>query len=259
MPPRLPPARIMAAQANKGKVKQVAKTTHVESEIEEALETLLPEPDTSYASPPTWPIARPPQAHQPDSLRPVPQRLLSQLTRATMPSASVSYAQARARARRASDGDQSLNTMAQSPTLWSNTPAEGAYPDLDPATGLPMERRASDPGNEDPSLHLQRTISGLLRAPSPSSSASMFNFQLPGLPSIPPFSSGQGARRDMSSSSSNNDWIAWAPGWWSGNKSKVDETLSKEDQADTVEEEVEKHRRKCKCCPHTACGALVIY
>jgi triacylglycerol lipase len=56
-----------------------------------------------------------------------------------------------------------------------------------------------------------------------------------------------GSRRSISTSSTEQDWGTWASGLWSGGSNrKHDESLAKDDQGDTVEEEEEKHRRKCE-------------
>ena len=221
------------------------------SAIEDALNTpmsLSSSVDSSYEP---SPIPRPPQAHQPTPLRPMRPRLLSQLTRSTMPTASLTYAAAGSPRRRVSS-DRPMPGQGESSTAWmsaSPVEAEDSFPDLDPDTRMPVRSDSA------PSLHLQRTITDLLASPSSSSSSYLpFNLpkvglpSLPNLPGLPARSSldGVGSRRNISSTSTNDDWGSWATGWWSGHKSKVDATLAKEDQADTVEEEKEKHRRKCE-------------
>lgn len=202
----------------------------------------------------------------------MPPRLLSGLARSTLPTSSLSYASAGIPIHRStSDPDK----RGESSTAWrSASPVEmdDPFPDLDPTTGLPLG--SARPNPRDPSLHLQRTITDLLASPSTEPTSSILPFSIPkvtipkvGMPSIPNLSNisvpsipglpslgrlslesenGGGSRRNFSTTNKEDDWGTWASGWWSGNKSKVDETLSKEDQADTVEEEQEKHRRKCE-------------
>ena len=251
----------MSATRDKGKAKEIHPA--VTSAIEDALNTpmsLSSSVDSSYEP---SPIPRPPQAHQPPPLRPMRPRLLSQLTRSTMPTASLSYEAAGPPRRRVSS-DRPMPGQGESSTAWmsaSPVEAEESFPDLDPDTRMPMRSDSS------PSLHLQRTITDLLASPASSSSSYLpFNIPKVGLPSLPNLPTlptlpglpgrssleGAGSRRNFSSTSTNDDWGSWATGWWSGHKTKVDATLSKEDQADTVEEEQEKHRRKCKLCERSA-------
>ena len=98
-------------------------------------------------------IPAPPQAHYPSSMtglgRP---RLVSQLTRSTLPTASLAYASDGARVSSTdipNQGESSKHRRNVSATI-------DAYPDLNPATGLPVGAE-----EEDPRLHLQRTITGL--------------------------------------------------------------------------------------------------
>ena len=202
-------------------------------------------------------IPRPPQAHQPPSLRPFQPRLVSQLTRSTLPTASLTYASARTSGERRSASHTGTPQQGESSTVWKRaepiTLESDPFPDLDPGTGLPIDitRRESN-ASDAPSLHLQRTITGLLSAPTRSGTTStsiLLSFSLPkvSLPSKPSLDFGRtGPRRSISSSATNEDWASWASTWWGGNKGKVDATLTKEDQADTIEEEQEKHRIKCE-------------
>lgn len=255
---RFVPRANMSGSLDKGKAKEIHPA--VTSAIEDALNTpmsLSSSIDSSYEP---SPIPRPPQAHRPPPLRPMRPRLLSQLTRTTMPTASLTYEAAGPPRRRVSS-DRPPPGQGESSTAWmsaSPVEAEEPFPDLDPDTRMPMRSDSA------PSLHLQRTITDLLASPA-SSSSSYLPFDLPkvpkvGLPSLPNLPSlpslpglpgrtsldGAGSRRTISSTSANDDWGSWATGWWSGHKTKVDATLSKEDQAETVEEEQEKHRRKCE-------------
>lgn len=274
----------MSVQRDKGKGKERDIRPSVSTAIEEALATpisLSSSVDSSY-QPLRSPISRPPQAHQAPPMRPIRPRLLSGLTRSTLPTASLTYASAGPRRRGASEGTPS---QGESSTAWrSSSPVEmdQPFPDLDPETGMPTGagRRGSSP-----SLHLQRTITGLLTAPSAETSSSLLPFNLPsvpnmsntlsmpsmpsmsnlpsmpnlpgipsmarfGMPSLPgrPSIERSGSQRNFSSTASTDDWGSWASGWWSGNKKKVDATLAEEDRADTIEEEQEKHRRKCESC-----------
>jgi hypothetical protein len=122
-----------------------------------------------------------------------------------------------------------------------------------------IERRAAQNGQNG--LQLQRTITGLLKSPTqsmPSAPSPFSGVGLPKMPALPsmsismpglgwqkqePTQSAGPSRRSMSTSSAQNDW-GW--GWWSGNKGKVDQMMSEEDQADTVDEEREKLKRKCR-------------
>lgn len=280
----------------------------ISSAVEEALETPLSRLSISSSVDSTAssssfgqrsPIPRPPLAHHTSSYENMQPRILSQLARSTLPTASLTYASARSPSYRAqvdgirrstyAAGDQHPEGHAESskhgaalrrvssPMQLDNDP----FPDLDPTTGLPIGpamplRRDSDA----PSLHLQRTITGLLetpkRAPSdpPNTSnaylPSMFNLKvgmptmpslpnipslpnmpsIPSIPNLPGFNRSQNAtpdsRRNFSTTSQNDDWLSGVTGWWGGNKKKVDATLSEEDQAETVEEEKENIQRKCK-------------
>jgi triacylglycerol lipase len=202
------------------------------------------------------PISPPPQAHHSAPLRPKPQRLLSQLTRATLPISTGQYASKDRRVTYSgnlSQGESSQAGRSKTTTAISDDP----FPDLDPTTGLPVALRRNSASSNAPSLHLQRTITDLQQSPVKEPSSYLpFNIALPRV-TIPGLSSGESGQsngtRSISTSAPQQDWSSWATGWWSGNKSKVDsQLLAKEDQAETVEEEVEKHRRKCwsfwLCC-----------
>jgi triacylglycerol lipase len=200
------------------------------------------------------PISPPPQAHHSAPLRPKPQRLLSQLTRATLPISTGQYA---SKDRRVTYGDymsqgESSQAGRSKPTTATN---DDHFPDLDPTTGLPDALRRNSASSNAPSLHLQRTITDLQHSPAKESSSSFlpFNIALPRV-SIPGLSSGDNGQpsgtRSIGTSAPQQDWSSWATSWWSG-KSQMDSQLSKEDQADTVEEEAEKHRRKCSSTPRT--------
>lgn len=194
------------------------------------------------------PISAPPQAHHSAPLRPRPQRLLSQLTRATLPISTGQYA---SKDRSASYGGylsqgESSQAGRSKPTTAIN---DDPFPDLDPTTGLPIALRRSSASSNAPSLHLQRTITDLQQSPVKEPASFLpFNIALPRV-SIPGLSSGDNGQpsgtRSISTSAAQQDWSSWASSWWSG-KSKMDSQLAEEDQADTVEEEQEKQRRKCE-------------
>lgn len=221
--------------------------------LDEALRTPLPpvtvESSLESSFDRTSPISAPPQAHYSVPLRPRPNRLLSQLTRSTLPASTSQYA---ARERSVTHGG--YPTQGESSSAWRTSPTTAVcdepFPDLDPTTGLPAPNRRASIDSDAPSLHLQRTITDLLQSPAKEPSSFLpFNLatprvQLPGRPSL---DTGRPASsRSVSSSAPQQDWSSWATSWWSGNKAKVDSQLAPEDQADTVEEEAEKHRRKCE-------------
>lgn len=214
----------------------------------QTLDSLLDEAISTPVS--LQPIAPLPQAHYPSSMtglgRP---RLVSQLTRSTMPTASLAYA---------SDGSRIVSetkSHRRSPSALIDP-----YPDLDPSTGLPMG--TEEIKELDPRLHLQRTITGVLATKSESdglsaylpampnlSSLSLSLPKIPSLPSIPikrPSLDIPSLTRSISTSAPQADWRSWASGLWNGNKRKVDSMMSEEDQADTIEEEQENLRRKCE-------------
>ncbi len=236
----------------------------ISSLLEEALNTPLSPPsissslDSSFERPSL--ISPPPKAHQPDALRPHHPRLLSSLARSTLPTAGLSYAtdEGLPRGRKTHDAPR----LGESSTSWKHPSStslyDGPFPDLDPATGLPLERTPDslDPTARSRSLYLQRTITGILATPSQPAeehgivpylsnlTSALPHVSLPGS-RLSSESLRTGSRRNLSTSAPQEDWTSWATGWW-GNKKKVDRTLSEEDQADTVEEEREKHRRKCR-------------
>ncbi|ORX36325.1 Alpha/Beta hydrolase protein [Kockovaella imperatae] len=232
----------------------------ISNAIEDALATPLPGPKAaaSLGSPferPS-PIALPPRAHHP-SFMPRPQ-LLSQLTRSTLPTASLSHASADPNTRRAVSD---LVQHGESSTAWQRAAPmwnDGSFPDLD-SDGLPPddESRGSI-DSQAPSLYLQRTITDLLSTPDkPANDISSYlpKFQLPQLPQLPnlpslgiPGISGRsaydstGARRNFSTSPASDDW--WPSSWWGKNKGKVDRLVTEDDQAATVEEEKEGIQKK---------------
>lgn len=209
----------------------------ISSLMEEALNTPLSPPTITSSLDTTFDrsslISAPPKAHQPPLLRPHQPRLLSGLARSTLPSSSLTYASAFEARHNRSTTHLPQNQLGESSTAWKRSLSSisldyGSYPDLDPATGLPLETGDISTSPENRSLHLQRTITGLLSGSTRQSSNQ------------------PGSRRSLSTSASQEDWASWATSFWSGNKGKVDTTLSEEDRADTVEEEREKHRRKCE-------------
>jgi triacylglycerol lipase len=205
------------------------------------------------------PIPAPPQAHYSAPIRPKPPRLLSQLTRSTLPSSTSQYASGDRRVTHAgypSQGESSSSNSRAWRTFPTTALCDEPFPDLDPSTGLPAARKASTDSNA-PSLHLQRTITDLLQTPTKEPTSYLpFNFAMPRvqLPGLPSLNGGQAAstRSVSSSAPAQKDWSSWATSWWSGSKSNMDSQLAEEDQADTVEEEAEKHRRKCECCHPSA-------
>ena len=229
----------------------------IPSAIEEAIETPLPPPTASVSLKSPFerpsPIPLPPKAHHPSSAQ--PPRLLSQLTRSTLPTASLSYAfpdSAGPSRRAVSQGGP--QQYGESSTAWQRglpgSSYDDAFPDLDPETGLPLDvqQRRGSVNSDSPSLHLQRTITDLLASPQKSSgdlASYIPKIQLPslGLPSS--WSTDVGSRRNFSSSAESQEWY-WPSGWWGRNKGKVDRHLAEEDQADTVEEEKEGIQRKCE-------------
>ena len=235
-------------------------STPLTSALEEALTTPLSPVSVSSSLGSSFdtstPISRPPEAHHATAVRPRPPRLLSQLTRSTMPNSTSKYANTERRVTYGgmpTSGESSQRLRATPTTALSDDP----YPDLDPTTGLPPACTSSTNSNSSvPSLHLQRTISDLVQSPVQEPNSYLpFNFamprvQLPSLPNLPGLPSLDMKRTDsarsISSSASQKDWSSWATDWWSGNKGKVDKMLDEGDRADTVEEEVEKHRRKCE-------------
>ncbi|OCF34680.1 triacylglycerol lipase [Kwoniella heveanensis BCC8398] len=246
--------------------------------LDEALHTSLSPPSISSSLESSFerasPIPEPPLAHYHAPLRPhAPPRLLSQLTRSTLPISSFTY-QDQDRQRHSKERSNSRTGIpreGESSSAWQRSRPTTAicdepFPDLDPTTGLPIdsrERRGST-ASDAPSLHLQRTITGLLSTPTRKSTESSLIPSLPSLPnlnlslprvslpsapflprvSLPPAPSLDFGRRSISSTAPQEDWSTWASGWWNGNKGKVDEMMSEEDRADTVEEEKEKLRKK---------------
>lgn len=228
--------------------------------LDEAINSHLPEPkitpssidERSFIDPPLSP---PPKAHYPSTMTPqVRPRLVSQLTRHTLPTSSLSYASVAPRR----SFSETIPHAESSKAAQRRSLSGASFPDLDPTTGLPL----SFSGEEDPearTLHLQRTITDLLKSPSASylPSVSVPTMSMPALPSIPKFGlpsltmQRTDSRRSISTSASQNDWN-WT-GWWGGNKSKVDRQLTEDDQADTVEEEQDKHRRKCELTSPCKC------
>ena len=221
--------------------------------LEEALNTPLPpvslpsDLDSSFEPP--SPISPPPQAHQASSLRfPGQPRLLSQLTRSTMPTAGLTYSAVDAARRGRAATHTGPQQYGESSTSTQHTLNTVPFPDLDPTTGLPIEPFNGPAHPVAPPLHLQRTITDLLAAPARPADIPSLKPYLPSLTlprmSLPGLPSAAGIR-SFSSSAPQEDWSSWATGWWSGNKGKIDRMMSEDDQAGTVEEATEKLRRKC--------------
>ncbi|RSH84369.1 uncharacterized protein EHS24_005889 [Apiotrichum porosum] len=236
--------------------------------------------DPGRVSPISPALTPPPVAHRGHvplrpSLRP---RLVSNLTRSTLPTASLTYAYAEDHyhpgagwttspriniperpADQAGGEASASSSRARSVVSYDDNYAwslVNAFPDLDPETGLPLdlERRRSDPGSR---LHVQRTISELSRyshePAGPSLALPLFGAipPLPPLPSMPNMLRGSrssidlGGRRQYSTSNKQSgDWTTWASNFWSGHKKTVDGMLAEEDQADTIEEEQAQHAIK---------------
>lgn len=238
-------------------------STPLSSALEEALTTPLSPVSISSSLGSSFdtstPISRPPEAHHATAVRPRPPRLLSQLTRATMPNSTSKYANTERRVTYGGmpAGGEASQRLRSSPTT---ALCDDPFPDLDPTTGLPPARTSStDSDSNAPSLHLQRTISDLVQTPVQEPNSYLpFNFsmprvQLPTLPGLPGLSGRPSSElkrtdsaRSVSTSATQQDWSSWATNWWSGNKGRIDGMLEEGDRADTVEEEVEKHRRKCE-------------
>ena len=226
--------------------------------IEEALATPLPPPTASVSLRSPFerpsPIPLPPKAHHPSFTQ--PPRLLSQLTRSTLPTAGLSYASSdHAGPSRRAVSHAGLPQLGESSTVWqrgfAGSTYDDSFPDLDPETGLPvdLQQRRGSVDSEVPSLHLQRTITDLLASP-PKSSGDLASYipkiQLPSLGLPTRLSTDANSRRSFSSSADAQEWY-WPSGWWGRNKVKVDRLVAEEDQADTVEEEKEGIQRKCEC------------
>lgn len=185
------------SRMGKGKARE-----SLDSLIDEAMSSPLPLHDLE-------PISPPPRAHHPTMNLGRP-RLVSQLARSTMPTASLTYDK---------PGESSRRKISD-------------FPDLNPDTGLP-----------DPALHLQRTITGL-DTPTPPTGISSYLPKLPDMSSLqilPRRSLEQ--KRSISTSVPKEDWGTWASGWLGGKKKDM---LSEEDQADTAEEEQDHLQRKCE-------------
>lgn len=234
----------------------------LESMLEEAIDTRL------AASHEITPIAPLPRAHYPSSmsstLRP---RLLTQISRSTLPLSSMTYAQATESpaAYRSPYTYPYPHAESSAAARRRASPSGVGFPDLDPTTGLPLtlngaeggvaggESAGEGVGTGANGLQLQRTITGLLKSPTQSIPSVPFPTlgipkmpslpTLPNMPNVPGISTNWQSRRSMSTSSAQSDW-GW--GWWNGNKSKVDRMMSEEDRADTVSEEQEKLKRKCE-------------
>ena len=176
-------------------------------------------------------------------------RLLSDLVRTTLPASSIAYEGVGVRHGRTIAQDLHQNGESSNGHRHDSRLSRVAepYPDLDPATALPVGRQYGALSRA-PSLHLQRTITDLLSSSQQIRSSSSYLPNLPSFSSVSLPSFGRTSTesvRPFSSSASQDDWASWANSWWSGNKGKVDRMMTQDDQAETVEEEKEKHRRKC--------------
>lgn len=240
-------------QSSKRKGKQRADPpTPIKSPLTSLLQEALDTPisstpssiDSAFEGPSISPL---PRAAQPPILQSMNHpRLVSQLTRATLPISSLTYVSTSNGRNVRSASHTGLPQLGESSTAWRKSMTiDDTFPDLDPATGLPLDspRRSMDSFTSTaPSLHLQRTITSLLDPPQEESSSFPTLSSLGGM--IPKLSGGR--PRSFSTSAAQGDWTSWATGWWgSGNKKKVDRMMSDEDKAETVEEEKDKLRKKC--------------
>ncbi|BEI98357.1 hypothetical protein CcaverHIS631_0306560 [Cutaneotrichosporon cavernicola] len=238
-------------------------TASLGSMLEEALHSPLdlPSPSQSPRSSKSLPsstspqappfLARPPPAHHAGAagvgLRP---RLMTRISSTSAPTASLSFASAdeyhpRPREVYVSTTEEhrqwEWRPNAAGPAhfhqhMLMERHGASVFPELDPATGLPLTRQESV--EED--RHVQRTISEQWRRgtdpPKPL-------FGIPSMPSLPTFkevrSSVDGQRRQLSTSTS-----ALAQRMFSTSKGRIDSMLSEEDQAPTKEEESAKHMVK---------------
>ncbi|KAK4685601.1 triacylglycerol lipase, partial [Tremellales sp. Uapishka_1] len=230
-----------------------ARSSSVSSDIEDAISTSISPPSPTSLSH----ISPLPQAHH--SSIPPP-RLLSQFTRTTQPTSYVSHARAASASHHpgfipspSSNGESSSSWLKSQPTTFPDDP----FPDLDPSTGLPID--APPPTRletQGPSLKLQRTITDLLKTPTKEEksyfpSLSGLNLSLPSLKAGgEPRRTASNSSRSFSTTTQADDWGSWATGWWGGNKGKVDQMMSQEDQADTVEEEKANLKRKYRSPKH---------
>jgi triacylglycerol lipase len=241
----------------KGKQRESIPSPVLSSALQEAFDTPITPARSSFeGSFDALSISQLPPAHYAlTPHRPPNQpRILSQLTRATLPTATLTYAAARARAEEA-EQDRAESSVSRRKVA----NLEEQFPDLDPTTGMPLSAGLpSEMIPDDPPRQLQRTITDLLAAPkrrnsdvSEQASKSAFDY-IPSLPfSIPGLTRTRSssdlrkdAKRAISTSNKDEAWTSWASGWW-GSKQKVDGMMDEDDRADTVEEEKEKIKRKC--------------
>ncbi|KAL7419640.1 lipase 2 [Cryptotrichosporon argae] len=189
----------------------------------------------------------PPAAHHatlPTSGKP---RLLAQLARATLPTASISYAHPQ-RAVSSPSPPHSPHSPGRRSVDPGRTSMEAVgFPNLDPTTGLPMGAGEYEPEDAGPSLHLQKTISDIARRASVSSL---------------PRTSDDAARPDRrhargfssTAASQSQDWASWATSWFSpssgASKKDMDRVLSEDDQASTAAEEKARIRTKYRTPKH---------
>ncbi|GMK56650.1 hypothetical protein CspeluHIS016_0304900 [Cutaneotrichosporon spelunceum] len=264
------PRSSTAAEKGKGRadaapgspVRRSPATATLSSMLEEALHspldisppTLSPPSKSllSSTSPQAEPfLARPPPAHHVGppgvGLRP---RLMTRISSTSAPTSSLSFPGVEEYHPRARE---LYVSTSQEHHQWELRPNVGSsahfhqhtlmerhsgssFPELDPATGLPLTRQASGEENR----HLQRTISEQWRR---GTDPPKTLFAMPSMPSLPTFEevrrSVDGQRRQISTSTS-----ALAQRMFSTSKSRVDSMLSEEDQAATKEEQAEKHKAK---------------
>lgn len=268
--PTLDKGKCRADAAPGSPLRPPSATASLTSLLDEALHSpldLRSSPPKGISSPPPF-LARPPPAHRPSGyaapgLRP---RLMTKLSSTTSPTAKLTFASAdeykpRERERYVSSPEERSEHQWE----WRPPPSgpahfhkhmlmerhgsTSAFPELDPATGLPLSQpRSEEIVDESRDRHLQRTISEQWRRGSmdqASGSKPLFG-GLPAIPSMPVLPTFQdlrtsvdGQRRSISTSTS-----AWTSRMFSTSKNRIDSMLSEEDQAPTKEEETVKHKIK---------------
>jgi triacylglycerol lipase len=229
-------------------------------------------------------LSSPPLAHHPAAFPRIQRpQLVSQLTRSTLPVSSLSYATA-------SDSlvsprqplfsyqpdvealESPRKRTTSSSSHASSSTARQSFPDLDPATGLPlstaMRRSSSTGGDSTTSLHLQRTITSLLASPQKETKPTAMSSYLPSLPALPNLSglslgipgrsSSESGRprtekRQLSSSlptrKDDDSWGSSLGSWWNGSGAGTkgnEGMMADEDVQGSTEETQAKIQEKCK-------------
>lgn len=225
-------------------------------------------------------LSSPPLAHHPTAFPRIQRpQLVSQLTRSTLPVSSLSYATASESPLNlrqplfsyqpdveALESPRKRTTSASSHA--SSSTARQSFPDLDPATGLPlattMQRSSSAGGESTTSLHLQRTITSLLASPQAETKPKAMSSYLPSLPALSSLSLGIPGRassesgrprtekRQLSSSlptkKEDDSWGSSLGTWWSGSGAGTKGTegmMADEDVQGSAEETQAKIQEKC--------------